>query len=239
MASVRLLIVDPHQLSREGLRLLLAGETYHVIGAVTSLGTALIDIEGGGRPDLLVVVSHGSRKIFSSATLQQVQSIVPGCKVVVIANTISSSLPAQVRDWGANALLHGDMSSDDLIRCLRLVLQGAAIFPASSAMRSNLLDESTRDATEIAALRSVIRLSDREGRVLRHLLSGDTNKTIARELAIDGATVKVIVKAILRKLNVRNRTQAAIWAKANSFPDKSRCSLPKVHSQVLGTTEGH
>jgi two-component system nitrate/nitrite response regulator NarL len=55
-------------------------------------------------------------------------------------------------------------------------------------------------------------LSARQKLILRCLLSGDTNKTIARKIAIAEATVKVHVKLILRKIQVRNRTQAAIWA---------------------------
>nr|WP_281377252.1 LuxR C-terminal-related transcriptional regulator [Stakelama sediminis] len=55
-------------------------------------------------------------------------------------------------------------------------------------------------------------LSDREQQVLRCLMVGYPNKIISRHLNISEATVKVHVKAILRKLRVSNRTQAAIWA---------------------------
>jgi two-component system nitrate/nitrite response regulator NarL len=59
------------------------------------------------------------------------------------------------------------------------------------------------------------KLSLRETCILRCLISGDSNKTIARNYSIAEATVKVHVKAILRKIRVRNRTQAAIWALNN------------------------
>jgi two-component system nitrate/nitrite response regulator NarL len=55
-------------------------------------------------------------------------------------------------------------------------------------------------------------LSDRQRSILNCLIQGDSNKTIARKMAITEATVKVHVKAILRKIRVHNRTQAAIWA---------------------------
>jgi two-component system, NarL family, nitrate/nitrite response regulator NarL len=55
-------------------------------------------------------------------------------------------------------------------------------------------------------------LSDRQRSILGCLIQGDSNKTIARKMAITEATVKVHVKAILRKIRVHNRTQAAIWA---------------------------
>src|SRR5262249_6905338 len=59
------------------------------------------------------------------------------------------------------------------------------------------------------------RLSARQQSILRCLVQGDSNKTIARKMAMAEATVKVHVKAILRKIRVHNRTQAAIWAISN------------------------
>ena len=59
------------------------------------------------------------------------------------------------------------------------------------------------------------RLSARQQSILHCLIQGDSNKTIARKMAIAEATVKVHVKAILRRIRVHNRTQAAIWAMSN------------------------
>ena len=78
------------------------------------------------------------------------------------------------------------------------------------------------------------RLSARQQSILRCLIQGDSNKTIARKMAIAEATVKVHVKAILRRIRVHNRTQAAIWAMSNGpfisakddvSPTWSRCRL--------------
>ena len=65
--------------------------------------------------------------------------------------------------------------------------------------------------------RSIPTLSKREREILRGLVSGWSNKVIARELAITEATVKVHMKALLRKIRITNRTQAAIWANNNGF----------------------
>jgi DNA-binding CsgD family transcriptional regulator len=58
-------------------------------------------------------------------------------------------------------------------------------------------------------------LSPQENSILQCLIKGDSNKVIARKLQITEATVKAHVKAILRKVQVQNRTQAAIWAMSN------------------------
>ncbi len=64
-------------------------------------------------------------------------------------------------------------------------------------------------------------MSAREARILLYLQSGHTNKMIARELDISESTVKADMNALLAKLKVSNRTQAAIWAAANGFRDNS------------------
>jgi two-component system nitrate/nitrite response regulator NarL len=239
MQDIQVLIVDPHQLAREGLRLLLAGEAYEVVCATTSLETALPEIEGGLRPRLLVSVLEDSGDTFQNATLQRIRAIVPECRVVLIASNISSALLARALDWGVNALLRRDMSMEVLVRSLHLVMLGQNIFPTSSSLPPCEPAESVPPAVNIAGLQSVRRISDRERHILHNLLAGHSNKMIARQLNIREATVKVHMKAVLRKLNVRNRTQAAMWAVANGFSDDSdsRSPPPSAHFQPLSTAE--
>ena len=60
-------------------------------------------------------------------------------------------------------------------------------------------------------------LTARESEILECLLGGDSNKSIARRLEITESTVKIHMKSLLRKINVQNRTQAAIWAMESGF----------------------
>src|SRR3546814_3750398 len=84
---------------------------------------------------------------------------------------------------------------------------------SSDVCSSDLTDPIWRSAPgDWESGRIELNLSDREIEILRCLISGDANKIIARRLEITEATVKVHIKAILRKLRVMNRTQAAIWA---------------------------
>jgi two-component system nitrate/nitrite response regulator NarL len=78
------------------------------------------------------------------------------------------------------------------------------------------------------------RLSARQQSILRCLVQGDSNKTIARKMAMAEATVKVHVKAILRKIRVHNRTQAAIWAMSNgSFSPAKGDALPALEEPPI------
>ena len=78
------------------------------------------------------------------------------------------------------------------------------------------------------SLEVVRKLSAREKCILRCLLNGDANKVIARKVDIAEATVKVHVKAILRKIRVQNRTQAAIWAMNCGLFAAEMDSAPKI-----------
>jgi two-component system, NarL family, nitrate/nitrite response regulator NarL len=81
------------------------------------------------------------------------------------------------------------------------------------------------------------RLSSRQKLILNCLIEGDSNKTIARKIHITEATVKVHLKAILRKIRVHNRTQAAIWAMNNGSSiwtkDTELPALPKFPTPPL------
>ena len=113
---------------------------------------------------------------------------------------------------------------DAFIKSIELVAMGETVFPP--AFLSFALDTKSDDGSKAALPdeneRAIFvttedtvaqQLSPREKSVLRCMIEGDSNKSIARKIDIADATVKVHVKAILRKLQVQNRTQAAIWAK--------------------------
>lgn len=105
-----------------------------------------------------------------------------------------------------------------LVKSLELVMLGESLFPADV-----LMEIGKEHGVDIQVEKEVIAyspppsssgrgLSAREMQILKCLIQGDSNKVIARRLQIGEATVKVHIKAILRKIRVQNRTQAAIWA---------------------------
>lgn len=104
-----------------------------------------------------------------------------------------------------------EISCDPLAGALRLTALGEKVLPSQMA-------GSLASAPSCAISRrwdtgaTGTNLSAREVDILRCLVDGEPNKVISRRLSIADATVKVHIKAILRKLRVRNRTQAAIWA---------------------------
>jgi two-component system nitrate/nitrite response regulator NarL len=220
MNNTKVLLIDAHEISREGLKLLLHSDSYDVVGAIRSLEEARTAIAEGLRPDLvLFVLEHLGE---SAVALQQIRAGFSAFKFVIITAGGSPSLSARCIEAGVNGCLLGNMSTNALTQSLRLIMLGQEIFPApAGVLPMEAASHPPRELAEGAALPGPSRvLSGREGQILCKLLLGHSNKMIARELAISEATVKVHLKALLRKLKARNRTQAAIWAIENGYGER-------------------
>jgi two-component system nitrate/nitrite response regulator NarL len=221
MQGIKILLVDSHQLSREGLRRLLGSETHDVVGVARSLDDAAEQMAAGLAPEMLVYAFEESTSANQSAIVDQLRAQFSGLKVVILANNVSSSLLSQAINAGVSACLLRDMSIEALSRSLELVMLGQQVFPTQAALmligNRGLGPSHSGDAASVAHSSGTRGVSGREGEILRSLLSGHSNKQIARQLGISEATVKVHLKAVMRKTNAQNRTQAAVWGLANGY----------------------
>jgi two-component system nitrate/nitrite response regulator NarL len=164
------------------------------------------------------------------------RSLIPDGKVVLVAE---SNVPAKLA-LSSDACICNLSSRDILIKVLKLTLMDQWVFvggkPAATASNSTALITSEKDnnvdATGSSPTGSHRRgttyeaeLSPRECDVLTCLAQGKSNKAIARIYNLSEATVKVHLKAILRKTKTHNRTQAAIWAITHCLQDRSTSIL--------------
>ena len=158
----------------------------------------------------------------------------PDAPIVVIGATCDHILVNTALDVGATTFIDENVATSTLIAELELVAQGEPVI--SVVIIKRLLGQTPAEASQQAAALITVhsaehedededearpgpQLSGREAAILNALVQGKANKVIAYQLSITEATVKVHVKAILRKIRVQNRTQAAIWALHNQpFP---------------------
>ncbi|WP_336490454.1 response regulator transcription factor [Methylobacterium nigriterrae] len=167
----------------------------------------------------------------------------PDCKVVLLMPPGGCDRSAARLLEQADAVISEFTDASDLVRILDIVMldmrvQSANLFSllspgrfaadAITVDRSGFLRHGAEDPASYQAGGRPRALSTSEMKVLRCLMNGDSNKLIARRHAIAEATVKVHVKAIVRKLNIQNRTQAAIWAKENGIPPADRIGASPV-----------
>jgi len=143
---------------------------------------------------------------------------------------------ATIRDAFANGvdgILARHISAKPLISAIKLVALGEKVIP-SQFVKMLIADGGLPSQNEWAAHSSLAHLSSREVEILGCLVAGDANKTIALKLSVAEATVKAHIKAILRKLQLDNRTQAAIWAISRGTVGMAQDHRPQPTASLAG-----
>lgn len=200
-------LIDAHPLFRSGLRSQLEGKGFEVVAEAASIE----EIMRGGAKDqpspTLIIMDLGQ----GTDAVSSLKSAQPSARTVVFAESAELSQLADMFSAGADAYLLKSISPSALIESLKLVSLGEKVFPSMltdflGAMRASQSGSSERVRVGDVAL------SQREVDIIRRLADGHSNKTIAKDLSITEATVKVHLKTVLRKLGATNRTQVAIWA---------------------------
>lgn len=160
-------------------------------------------------PELILVVSQSGPGALRIAG--QLRRKFTGARLLVLADTCHADDVARAWHLGIDGYLVKGFSCALLANAIQLVANGERYFPAAALEAlpgfNQAMAAASFDDDCAAAL-----LSHREVETLMLLSDGVPNKTVADKLAISEDTVKVHVKAILRKLGLRNRTQAAAWA---------------------------
>jgi two-component system, NarL family, nitrate/nitrite response regulator NarL len=200
MTATRTILIEANRLFRQGLKHLLADTRFAVEAEFSTTGQA---VDGAVASGLVIIGEAGD--------LQQLRGAYPEARIVVLANDFAVDALRDAMNAGADGYLMKDVSPEALIQSLELVMMGEKVFPTNLA--SMLLSFDSTPPT----LKSIRGLSPREQEILQALVTGSSNKLIAIRLGITEATVKVHLKTLLRKIDVNNRTQAAIWAMNNGF----------------------
>jgi two-component system, NarL family, nitrate/nitrite response regulator NarL len=208
MISDSVLLIDASRLFREGMRRIFADSSFTVIHESCSVEDALPFIESLQPSVVLVDLPDAGEAV--TGRISQIRAVTSRSRIVVLTESIRVDRLADALSVGIDGYLLKNMSADALHQSLRLVLLGEKVFPTDLA---HLLTKGRitlrSDTGQIGHLNG---LSGREMQILGCLLKGAQNKQIAQELKIADSTVKVHIKAILKKIHVQNRTQAAIWA---------------------------
>ena len=235
---VATVLILPKTLLREGLARLLSNTDYRPVRSVNCVDELVHDPELDADSALFIISWDACRKAAGrGAALPQVQMLkrqYPNARLLVLSDTFSVDDVVAALRAGANGYIMNTLTSGALIKSLDLVMFGETVLASefSLAVRewsSKLLDsvpllesQPPVSAFEDTDLRpradeysDMSRLSSRETAILSRLMLGDSNKIIARGIGVAEATVKTHIKAILRKIRVKNRTQAALWAFAN------------------------
>ncbi len=216
---MKVLLIDDHALFREGL-----------MGLLNRRG---IDIKtvGDGRQGLTMIDTYQPDVILLDLRMPEIGGLElleilaerkVDAPIVMLTTSSDENDLAEALQKGARGYLLKDMEPDELVVALRDIVSGKTVVaPDLTAVLADLVKHG--DNRKVRETPSPFNsLTPREMEILSELAKGQSNKVIARNLNISDGTVKLHVKAILRKLNVHSRVEAAVMAVEKGLYQKSR-----------------
>jgi two-component system, NarL family, response regulator LiaR len=209
-SSIRVQLVEDHAIVREGLRMLLSEESdIEVVGEARD-GAESVQLAAMLQPHVILMdlVMPGMDGIHA---IQDIRLVSPSSQVVVLTSFGDDQRVRDAIQAGAIGYLLKDVLKADLFHAIRAAAQGQPTLHPEA--QRQLMRQVTTPPT-----RSLIDdLTPRERDVLRLIVQGQSNKEIAASLRVTEGTVKGHVSAILSKLGVADRTQAALYAVKHGF----------------------
>ena len=204
-----IVIVSHNTIVREGLRRIVEERDFIVTQSVDAISKVQQEIPQTDGVFILLVDSNDPS--FQVEDVQTIKHRHSEMRVVLLSDTFEFDTMVKAFRLGAHGYIVKELACEPLIISLQLVAADEKVMPSQLAEELPTHASDFYPANSNQTLESA-ELTDREVEILRCLIMGCPNKVISRHLGISEATVKVHVKAILRKLQVQNRTQAAIWA---------------------------
>ena len=212
----RILLIDDHTLFRAGLRDLLTRRNIEVVADVGdgSEGLKIASDQALDKPLDIVLLDMRMPQMDGISVLKILKKAHPDLPVAMLTTSSDESdLVGALRN-GAQGYLLKDMEPDELAVALREIVAGKTVVAPDLApvLASAVQGDSLDGYTEKEKEDPFAILTPREFEILTLLAEGQSNKVIARNLGISDGTVKLHVKAILRKLNISSRITAAVMA---------------------------
>lgn len=211
---IRLVIADDQRLMREGLAMIFEfEEDFHVLGSAAN-GEEAVQLVQQHRPDV-VLMDIRMPVMDGIEGTRRILSIAPDTKILMLTTFNDKELILSALESGAKGYLLKDMPSETIIQAIHTVYRGGVVMQPD--VTRNMLSELRKQQQQIRIAakedeKKLSSLSVREREVLELLGNGYNNKEIATRLYISEGTVKNHISAIIRKLDLRDRTQAALFA---------------------------
>lgn len=209
--AIKIMLADDHSLIREGVKLLLELDGSMEVIAQAADGIECIDVLDEVEPDLLLLDLF-MPNMNGFDVLPEVKRKHPGIKVLILTvhNEIENLIKAI--DLGADGYVLKDSGSAELREAINKVMDGVQFIESSliPAMNSRLIN---RDIDK----EKIDSLTKREIEILKQIAGGRFNKEIADSLDITERTVKNHISNLFKKIDVNDRTQAAVFAIRNNL----------------------
>ena len=207
--QISIVLVDDHSLCRTGLTDLLTQRGQMRVAAATGDAELVQGLLLEHKPDLVVLDLRMPATDGLSLLRRLRASGIDTPAMILTMSDAQDDLAAALR-LGVKGYLLKDMEPEDVIAAIGRAARGELVVAPALTLKLAQMLQSGRTGDERQDL--LTSLTDRERQILEHLARGESNKTIARALAISHDTVKLHVRHILTKLNLSSRVEAAVFA---------------------------
>lgn len=205
--AATILLIDDHPMLRNGVKQLIALDERLQVVAEAGNGTLGVELAGELDPDL-ILLDLNMPGMNGLDTLVQLRTIELSGRIVVFSVSDHEDDMVNALKRGADGYLLKDMEPEELLKSLHQAAAGQMVL---SETLTNVLVASLRE-NRPSDDRDIEQLTRRERDILKLISQGMTNKAIARKLSITESTVKVHVKHLLKKMKLKSRVEAAVWA---------------------------
>ena len=205
--SVRVMVVDDHDVVRKGIRSLLAATGDLVVSAEAGTMREAIDQVERSEPDVVVMDVRLASENGIEVT-REIRARRPSIRVLMLSSFADEEAVLASIMAGAAGYVLKQIKGDDLVNAIRAVAQHQNLL--DPAVTKSVLDR-LRSESRLAKDKKLARLSAQEDRVLALIAAGMTNKQIGDELHLAEKTVRNYVSTILGKLDVARRAEAAVY----------------------------
>src|SRR5258706_1825474 len=224
MPNINVLLVDDHNIVRQGLRAVLMAEGDVNIVAEAQTGREAVQLVSRLRPEV-VVMDLAMPLLNGAEATRQIVKAVPSAKVVVLSSYGDDEHIQQAISAGAAAYLLKQTVAADLVKAIREVKKGNAYF--SPAIAKRLREQTCKTEENGEATRSNgVELTSREAEVLQLIAEGFANKQIASELGLSVKTVEKHRQQVMNKLNINDIAGLVRHAVAKGIIEMSAAGVP-------------
>jgi NarL family two-component system response regulator LiaR len=203
--AIRIVIVDDHEIVREGLRALFLGQRDFEIVGEAGNGEEAEAVCRKYRPDV-VLLDLRMPKVGGAEGIARIKAVSPSTNILVLTSYLDPGIVKEMLRAGALGFMLKDVSRNELLDAIRSTADGKPVLHADA--QAQLVSE-VSGKVEYSPIDD---LTSRELDILRLIASGRSNKEIAGDLTLTEGTVKGYVSNVLAKLGVQDRTQAALLA---------------------------
>jgi two-component system response regulator DevR len=206
-SPMRLLVVDDHEVVRQGLVAMLGRRESFQVVAQAGTAAGAVEMAKRWQPDLVIMdvrLPDGS----GIEACREIRAQAPGTRVVILTSYPEEEAVFSAIVAGASGYLLKEIRARDLVSAIEAVARGESML--DPAVTEKVLERVRRLATGTEH-HELSQLTQQEGKILLLVAEGKTNKEIAEEVFLSDKTVKNYVSSILSKLNLQRRAQAAAY----------------------------